>query len=66
MSNATRRKVTIECPNCKRKFESTLRWEGLPEKDFCSPVCGKEFEDYEAMFEDDHGAFDYTKFRGDW
>ena len=66
MSSNTRRKVTVECPNCRKEFETTLRWEGVPEKDFCTKKCETDYETYESLYSDDNDDFDYTKFRGDW
>ena len=44
-----------------------MRWEGIPEKDYCSDDCAEEDAVYEGMYdEDDDDDFDYTRFRGDW
>lgn len=35
---------------CNAEFETTLRWEGLPEKEYCSDECSlnDEFDEYGA------------------
>jgi hypothetical protein len=43
----SRRKVNINCLSCNKEFESTLRWEGTPEKEYCSMICQQDFEEYE-------------------
>jgi len=47
-----RRKVKVDCLYCLTEFESTLRWEGIPEKEYCSTQC--ELDDAaEAEFGDE-------------
>lgn len=49
-----RRKVKVNCLFCNVEFESTLRWEGIPEKEYCSKECelNDEFDEYgEDTFE---------------
>ncbi len=40
-----RRKVSVECLFCGKTFESKLRWEGIPEDDYCSKDCEQQDED---------------------
>jgi hypothetical protein len=45
-----RRKVKVSCLYCNKEFESTLRWEGIPEKEYCSTECDSadaEFGEFE-------------------
>jgi hypothetical protein len=55
----SRRKVNVECLYCRKEFESTLRWEGLPEKEYCSKQC--ETDDMENAF-DEYGEETFEKF----
>lgn len=50
----TRRKVEVECLFCGRKFESKLRWEGVPEEEYCTPECKRDDEEYGDTFEKFH------------
>lgn len=45
----TRRKIEVKCRYCNAGFETTLRWEGLPEKEYCSDECSlsDEFNEYD-------------------
>lgn len=45
----SRRKVTVSCLFCNSEFETTLRWEGTPEKEYCSITC----QDQDAEFADE-------------
>ena len=38
----SRRRVEVECLACGSKFMSILRWEGIPEKDYCTAACEEE------------------------
>jgi hypothetical protein len=53
VGNVTRRMTTVKCLFCGKKFETKLRWEGLPEKDYCSTFCEEEDEalDGQSTFE---------------
>ena len=66
MPSSTRRAVTVQCLYCKKDFQSTLRWEGLPEKDYCSTPCEEDDVEYDTLYGNDTDDFDYTKFRGDY
>ena len=66
MTSDVRRKVTVKCPNCRLNFRTILRWEGLPENDYCTPKCESEHDSYEGLYKDDIDDFDYTRFRGDY
>ena len=47
----TRRKVDVECLFCGEVFTSVLRWEGVPEKDYCSKECERSDSDMSPGFE---------------
>lgn len=49
----SRRKVSIDCLFCNKKFETVLRWEGLPEREYCSTNCKEQDEEFadEETFE---------------
>ena len=42
----SRRKVKVNCLFCNKEFESALRWEGIPEKEYCTEACRIEDEEY--------------------
>ena len=42
-----RRKVKVNCLYCNKEFESTLRWEGIPEKEYCTTECELDDQDYD-------------------
>ena len=44
----SRRKVEVNCLYCNKEFKSTLRWEGTPEKIYCSKDCELDDEEYEG------------------
>jgi len=44
----TRRKVEVNCLYCNKEFESILRWEGVPDKMYCSKDCELDDEAYEG------------------
>ena len=50
----SRRRVEVECLACGSKFKSILRWEGVPEKDYCSAECEAEDALGEETFEKFH------------
>ena len=47
----SRRKVNVYCQYCNAEFETILRWEGVPEKEYCSLECevDDEFGDNEVF-----------------
>ena len=47
----TRKKIDVDCLYCGRSFKSTLRWEGIPEKDFCSIDCEREDQEMGTTYE---------------
>lgn len=47
----TRRKVSVKCLYCNKQFETTLRWEGTPEQEYCSREC-KLSDDYDEYGEE--------------
>jgi len=47
----SRRKVEVECLACGVKFQSILRWEGVPEQDYCSKECEIQDAEGEETFE---------------
>jgi len=50
----SRRLVEVECLACARKFKSVLRWEGIPENDYCTASCEAEDSQEEETFEKFH------------
>lgn len=48
-SKMSRRKVSVRCRYCNAEFSTTLRWEGLPEKEYCSSECelNDQFSEYD-------------------
>jgi len=47
----SRRRVEVECLACGRKFKTVVRWEGTPEKDYCTTECEAEDSQAEETFE---------------
>lgn len=52
----SRRKVTVNCLFCNKQFDTFLRWEGLPEKEYCSLNCQSQDEEF-----DDEETFEKLK-----
>lgn len=58
----SRRRVEVECLACGTKFQSILRYEGIPEKDYCSEDC----EELDAMGDETFEKFHRAAKNSEW